>query len=182
MKIYTRTGDKGDTGLYGGERRPKHDIRITAYGEVDELQAQLGLAVAELPAGNALAALLEEIQMDCFVISAELARTETKPERKDPVLAKERTAWLEQQIDELDRTLQPLRAFIVPGGGRVGASLHVTRAVARRAERAVVLVAAQEEVSPAVLTYLNRLSDFLFTAARYQNQADGHTEKEWRTK
>jgi cob(I)alamin adenosyltransferase len=181
MKIYTRTGDGGDTGLYGGERRSKSDPRIESYGELDELQAALGLARSETN-HKLLQEHLLAIQMDCFVICSELARTETRPERNDPVLEMASCRWLEEQIDRLDEQLPALRAFIVPGGSRAGATLHLARAVCRRAERAIVRLADLEPVSEVVRVYLNRLSDYLFTAARTQNQADHCLETEWKAR
>ena len=179
MKIYTRTGDAGTTALYGGERRSKADIRIESYGAVDELQAQLGLAAAACTNVSALAdlvATIEIIQEDCFIVCCELARTETRPERKDPILAKERIAWLEAQIDSLDAGLPALTKFIVQGGGLPGATLHMARAMCRRAERAAIRLQREEEVRPDVIVYLNRLSDLLFVLARHANHVQGIPE------
>ncbi|HSI20832.1 MAG TPA: cob(I)yrinic acid a,c-diamide adenosyltransferase [Verrucomicrobiae bacterium] len=178
MKIYTKTGDGGDTGLYGGERRPKDDPRIVAYGDVDELQAVLGLARAYANKRPDISDVLYAIQQDCFVICAELARTETKKARKDPVLGLERVVWLEESIDAFDATLPVLTAFIVQGGALLGAHLHVARTVGRRAERSVIGLAHTENVSQVVRTYLNRLSDLLFVLARTANHQDGSPEEE----
>jgi cob(I)alamin adenosyltransferase len=175
MKLYTRTGDTGTTGLYGGERRKKSDLRVSAYGSVDELQAFLGLACAHLP-GSVVSKTINSVQQDLFIICCELSRTETKPERNDPVLDEARVTWLESAIDDLDASLPALTAFIVQGGSPEGAQLHVSRAVSRRAEREVVLLADQEEVSAVVIRYLNRLSDYLFVAARWVNQEAGMIE------
>ena len=178
MKIYTKTGDSGDTGLYGGERRSKSDFRVTAFGEIDELQAALGVAGAHSTLAD-LGSFIEQVQNDCFVISAMLARTETNPSRNDPVLAETRVVWLEKQVDAWDAALQPLTSFILQGGSVPAAQLYLARAVCRRAERAVVAMHKQEPVDGTVLRYLNRLSDALFTAGRFANYQAGITEAEW---
>lgn len=179
MKIYTRTGDGGETGLYGGGRRPKSDVRIAAYGEVDELQAALGLVRAQVGTAQPLNNLLKSIQSDCFVLSCELARTATKPERKDPVLTADRVAYLEQEIDQASAALPELTAFILPGGSVLGAELHLARTICRRAERGVVALAQAEAISPLLPQYLNRLSDLLFVLARQANQEACVPEEEW---
>lgn len=179
MKIYTKTGDAGTTGLYGGERRSKADLRIAAYGEVDELQAALGLVRAALKPADQVTEVLKQVQIDLFTLSAMLARTETKPSRKDPVLSIERVTWLETVIDGWEEQVPALKTFILPGGTPVGAHLHLARAICRRAERGVVLLAAHEPVTEDVLTYLNRLSDALFVAARFVNHKHGAPEEPW---
>lgn len=175
MKLYTRTGDAGSTSLFGGERRSKADLRVATYGEVDELQAVLGVVLATLPESLKQARdLLETLQHDGFILSAQLARPLTK--EKDPVITQERIDWLEQQIDQLDATLPPLRSFIRQGGSVPGAHLHLARAVCRRAERALTDLMEDEEIAPECLSYLNRLSDFLFILARSVNQQLGAPE------
>lgn len=186
MKIYTKTGDAGDTALYGGERRSKADQRIESYGNVDELQSMLGVAAAELGEiqtewAQALISEIETIQGDTFVICCELARTTTKPERHDPVLGKERVADLEKQIDIYDAQLEPLKNFIMQGGAKAGALLHMARTACRRAERSVVLLHTKEAVNPLVFQYLNRLSDLLFVYARFTNHQLGVPEKSWKS-
>lgn len=179
MKIYTKTGDAGDTGLYGGERRSKADLRVAACGELDELQAMLGLVKVVAAGRNGLVSLLTAIQTDCFIISSEVARTETKEGRKDPVLAADRIDWAESRIDHLDAKLPALKNFILQGGSELGARLYVTRAVCRRAERALVALAKKEPIEARLLAYINRLSDLLFVCARFANQEDGIPEEAW---
>lgn len=179
MKIYTRTGDQGETSLYAGKRLSKADNRVQAYGDVDELQAQLGLVMAQLDKKDELKDLLEEIQYDGFVICSELARLK-KVKPTDPELQEERVVWLEQQIDHHDSKLPILHSFILQGGSLIGAGLHVSRAVCRRAERSVVALSHTEVVSPVVLRYLNRLSDLLFVLARYTNHQVNTSEKTWK--
>jgi len=181
MKIYTKTGDGGSTGLYGGERRSKANVRIESYGEVDELQAVLGLAQAKLQDDlfTDISADLTRVQNACFVICTELARTETLAKRGDPVLSPDETGFLEKSIDRYSKVLPELRAFILQGGSELGATLHLARAVCRRAERAVVALAVEEEVDEEVIRYLNRLSDLLFTLARTANYRLEKREIEW---
>jgi cob(I)alamin adenosyltransferase len=175
MKIYTKTGDTGSTSLYGGERRIKADQRIESYGSVDELQAALGVALAELANiqegwVQEIARAVTEIQADTFVMCAELARTgKPRPGQRLPELPQEAVERLEREIDTYDAQLPQLRNFIMQGGSKPGASFHLARAVCRRAERQVVLLAQTEEVRPIVLGYLNRLSDLLFVYARFIN-------------
>ena len=179
MKIYTRTGDQGDTSLIGSRVR-KDDPRVVAYGEVDELNAAIGLAKAET-AEAPLLDLLRGIQKDLFAIGARLADPASRAleaRGKAPVTAG-RIDELERAIDEAEADLPPLRSFILPGGSRLGASLHVARTVCRRAERCVVSLAAQTSVDPLVLVYLNRLSDLLFVLARLSNHRAGCAEDPW---
>jgi cob(I)alamin adenosyltransferase len=177
MKIYTRTGDDGSTALYGGARRSKSDLRVVAYGEVDELQASLGVCKACChEAATAHALILAGLQQDCFILSCELARTKTETSRKDPVLGEERVAAVEGIIDELELALPPLKNFILPGGTILAAELHRARTICRRAERAAVQLHEQEAVRALVLHYLNRLSDLLFVMARTVNHQAGVEE------
>lgn len=179
MKIYTRTGDNGETGLFGGPRVRKDDARIEAYGTIDELNAVLGLLhTAEL--SGTLQELLVAIQNDLFVIGAELATPQ--PDQHD--MASIGTAdiqRLENSIDRFETELPPLKQFILPSGSTAGTMLHVARAVCRRAERRIVTLqaVASNEVSAAILIYLNRLSDLLFVLARYVNQQAGQAEIPW---
>jgi cob(I)alamin adenosyltransferase len=180
MKIYTRGGDRGETGLVGGARVAKSALRVAAYGEVDELNAALGAAAAELESADHRRALAA-VQRTLFELGAELA-TPPGNERAGgtpPVAMAEVTA-LEAAIDALDARLAPLRHFLLPGGTRAGAALHLARTVCRRAERAVVALDRAEAVRPEVLAYLNRLSDYLFTLARAVNAEAGAAETEWR--
>ena len=183
MKIYTKTGDAGETGLFGGGRTPKDSPRVAAYGEVDELNAALGLARALGPEQFA-DRLLENIQRDLFTIGAELATPD--PDKLHKVFAHGRAAIgdsgvaaLEQAIDEQESRLEPLKNFILPGGTPQAAALHLSRTVCRRAERAVVAVARHERISPAILRYLNRLSDLLFVLARAVNAQAGRPDVKW---
>lgn len=183
-RIYTRTGDAGDTGLLGGDRVPKSDARVDAYGSVDEANAALGLALALDEEGLLDPGAVAAVQADLFTIGARLAaaRPQRALERGTiPPLPPSRVDDLERWIDELDRELSALDAFILPGGGPVGAQLHVARTVCRRAERAIVrLLDSQPELEEVVLPYVNRLSDLLFTLARHANQRAGRSETPWR--
>jgi len=183
LKIYTKTGDAGETGLFGGGRTSKDSPRVAAYGEVDELNAALGVARALGPEQFA-DSLLESIQRDLFTIGAELATPD--PDTLHKVFAHGRTAIgdsgvaaLEQAIDEQESRLEPLKHFILPGGTPQAAALHLSRTVCRRAERAVVAVARHERISPAILRYLNRLSDLLFVLARAANAHAGRPDVKW---
>jgi len=171
-RIYTRTGDKGTTALATGERRPKHDLRIEAYGTVDETNACLGLARLHT-AGEPIDTMLGRIQNDLFDLGADLATPESdKPLKHEPLRVVEaQVDRLEREIDELNGELESLRSFILPGGTPAAAALHLARTVCRRAERLTVELSTRpgEIVSPAAVKYLNRLSDFLFVAARWVN-------------
>lgn len=176
MKIYTKTGDKGETGLFGGERVSKDALRVNAYGEVDELNAVLGVA-RTLTTDSTLDALLERIQSELFVVGADLA---TPGEAKYiPRMSAERVTLLEEEIDRFENELEPLKQFILPSGTPAGAYLHLARTVCRRAERGVVRLNAQESVNQAVLLYLNRLSDWLFVVARVANARAGVRDVPW---
>ena len=177
MKIYTRAGDGGETGLCGGQRVPKDAVRVQTYGTVDELNAALGVALTHLNDDEAVS-VLTRIQGELFEVGADLA---TPSERGDtvPRLNNTATARLEAEIDRFEAELPPLRNFILPGGGSGGASLHLARAVCRRAERLLVTLAFSEDVNPEVSRYLNRLSDHLFVLARLVNHRAGRTETEW---
>ncbi|MGV2980197.1 cob(I)yrinic acid a,c-diamide adenosyltransferase [Camelimonas sp. ID_303_24] len=173
-RIYTRTGDKGSTGLVTGERRPKHDLRIEAYGTVDETNATVGVArLSTATLEGPVDAMLARIQNDLFDLGADLATPETgKPMKYEPLrIADSQVTRLENEIDQLNADLSPLRSFVLPGGSPAAAALHVSRTVCRRAERLVVALDAREDeiVSPAAIKYLNRLSDFFFVAARWLN-------------
>lgn len=181
MKIYTKTGDAGDTGLFGGGRVSKDDPRVEAYGDVDELNAVLGAAraVEMMPR---IDEVLVPIQRDLFSLGALLATPDL--EKMHDHLAKAqidetRIAELEREIDACDRELEPLRAFIVPGGTPKAASLHVARTVCRRAERRVIRLQHEVEIPQIVVVYLNRLSDLLFTLARVANTRAGAGEVTW---
>lgn len=180
MKIYTRTGDTGQTGLYGGGRVRKDDPRIAAYGTVDELNAFLGLArVASVP--PEIDDVLARLQNELFDLGAELATRD--PQAKGTAAINEsRVAVLEGAIDRFEERLAPLKQFILPGGSQAAALLHVARTVCRRAEREVVYLASipEERVSPALIVYLNRVSDLLFVLARAANAAAGVADVPWK--
>ena len=174
-RIYTRTGDTGTTGLASGERRKKHDLRVEAYGTVDETNACVGLA--RLHTEGEVDAMLSRIQNELFDLGADLATPETeKPLPYEPLrILDAQVERLEREIDRLNEALSPLRSFVLPGGSPAAAALHLARTVCRRAERLVVALAEKpgEAVSPAAIKYLNRLSDFLFVASRYVNDRGG---------
>lgn len=187
MKIYTRRGDQGETDLFGGARVPKDDARVEAYGAVDELNAALGLALAmdedEQGGGHLEAGRLARVQEDLFAIGSRLAAVDPEEATERgaiPPLDASRVGELEAWIDELDRELPELDAFVLPGGSRVGAQLHVARTVCRRAERAVTrLLDERPDLEEGVLPYVNRLSDLLFTLARAVNRRAGSRERRW---
>jgi cob(I)alamin adenosyltransferase len=181
MKIYTKTGDEGDTGLFGGGRVPKDHPRVAAYGEVDELNSAIGVARAAAPAAF-FDELLEGIQRDLFAIGGQLASPDPEKVRKaleKAGLSEERVALLERTIDEADRELPPLTAFILPAGTAKAAALHLARTVCRRAERSVVRLSHDTDVPPLFVVYFNRLSDLLFTLARLANHTEGAQETKW---
>ena len=181
MKIYTKTGDTGDTGLFGGGRVPKDDIRVEAYGDVDELNAVLGMArcIEVMPR---IDEVLVPIQRDLFAIGALLAtpdREKMAQHLQKARIDEERIAELEHAIDDGELELEPLRAFIIPGGCPKAAALHVARTVCRRAERHVVRLQHEVELPALAVIYLNRLSDLLFTLARVANHRTGAGEVTW---
>jgi cob(I)alamin adenosyltransferase len=181
VKIYTRTGDAGDTGLFGGGRVAKDDPRVEAYGDVDELNAVLGMvrAVEQMPR---IDEVLVPVQRDLFAIGALLATPDREKMAQHLEKARIddlRVAELEQAIDDAESELEPLRAFIVPGGTPKSAALHVARTVCRRAERHVVTLQRGVELPGLVVIYLNRLSDLLFTLARLANKRAGAGEVTW---
>lgn len=180
MKIYTRTGDEGETGLFGGGRVAKTHPRVEAYGDVDELNAAIGLARA-IELMPRIDEVLVPLQRDLFAIGALLAtpdRDKMKKQLEKASIDERRISELEHAIDDGDRELEPLRSFIVPGGTPKAAALHVARTVCRRAERRVIAL-EDEEIPPIVVIYLNRLSDLLFTLARVANRRAGAGEVTW---
>lgn len=179
MKIYTKTGDRGDTRLFDGTKVRKHNDRVEAYGDVDELNSTIGAAVAFL-SDDSLIGLLVGIQKDLFVVGAQLADPKLKDHEGGKFhLSADRIRNLEDAIDGFETELPPLRHFILAGGGHAGALLHVGRTVCRRAERRVVRLSELVEVNPGVIEYLNRLSDFLFVVARLVNHREGKQEVQW---
>ncbi|ACL23172.1 cob(I)yrinic acid a,c-diamide adenosyltransferase [Chloroflexus aggregans] len=177
MKIYTRTGDTGETGLFGGPRVRKDVLRVEAYGTADECNSAIGVARAAGP-DPMLDAVLAEVQNQLFVVGADLASPNDSP--YIPRVSATMTAFLEEQIDAMETELAPLQQFILPGGTTVAAYLHLARTICRRAERVVVSLAAEEAINPELLPYLNRLSDFLFVAARIANARAGVDDVPWR--
>ena len=179
MKLYTRTGDDGTTGLIGGRRVAKDDLRLDAYGTVDELNAALGLAAAAMPAG-AFQSRLHRVQADLFVVGSHLAAPDGGTANVQlPALPEDATRRLEIEIDAAEDALPPLTSFILPGGVEAAARLHVARCACRRAERLTVALGRHEAVPPAVLIYLNRLSDWLFAQARLANHDAGVADVPW---
>ena len=183
MKIYTKTGDRGDTKLYGGVTVPKHDARVEAYGTVDELNAVLGNVIALDPRGDLGTGGLVEIQSDLLTLGSLLAAADPERAMKKgtlPEISADRISDLEAWIDRLDSELSPLDAFILPGGSLAGAQLHVARTVCRRAERAITpLLSERPELGQVLLPFINRLSDLLFMLARSVNTLSGAEEARW---
>jgi cob(I)alamin adenosyltransferase len=177
-KIYTRTGDEGTTSLGDGSRLPKFHLRVAAYGSIDEANSAIG--VAKLHVGDtAVFQLLRHIQNDLFDVGADLCRPE-RPGTETPLLriTEEQVTWLENQIDRFNVDLEPLNSFVLPGGSPASSYLHHARTVTRRAERDVVRLSSDESVNPAVLHYVNRLSDLLFVLARFLN-GKGKEDVRW---
>lgn len=180
-RIYTRTGDKGETGLVGGTRVPKDSLRVDAYGGVDELNSVLGIVRAFLN-DRELDDLLAELQRDLFVVGADLASTADAQQRNIPRITKERISAMEKTIDKLEAELSPLKAFILPGGCVAASLLHNARTVARRAERRIVTLSKAETINEQMLPYMNRLSDLLFVMARVANHREHKGDIEWHAK
>lgn len=182
-KIYTRTGDDGTTGLGSGERRPKHDLRVASYGTVDEANACIGMARVHTAASHPeIDAMLSRIQNDLFDLGADLATPDTGQDLDyEPLrIVASQVARLEADIDLLNAPIKPLRSFILPGGSPAAAALHLARTVARRAERLMVELSQREDetVGPEAIRYINRVSDFLFVAARAVND-NGESDVLW---
>lgn len=178
MKIYTKKGDSGETSLFGGTRVPKSSLRIEAYGTVDELNSMIGLASSYSlsPKGTVW---VRKVQEFLFVLGADLATPPSSDTRIERI-GEEEIKHLEEAIDEMEEELEPLKNFILPGGAHAGATLHVARTVCRRAERAAVACGEQENISDYTVKFLNRLSDFLFVLARYENKYDATPEETWK--
>lgn len=178
MKIYTRTGDQGQTGLIGGQRTDKNDLRMRACGDIDELNAAIGWSAVVSPAP--ILPLLQTIQSELFYVGATLA---TPPEKSSHAasLDPSAVARLEREIDDAETHLHPLHNFILPGGGEAAARLHLARAICRRAERQVVALHQERPQSPVILQYINRLSDWLFTHARLANHLSQVEDVIWRS-
>jgi cob(I)alamin adenosyltransferase len=180
QRIYTRTGDEGDTGLFGGARVAKSDPRVAAYGAVDELNAVLGWTLTHVQEPG-IASRLASLQPDLFAIGAHLA-TVVRPGARPPKLPSlpdARVPEIERWIDDAEALLPKLTAFVMPGGSAGGAALHVARTVCRRAERDIVGLARIADVPPSIVVFMNRLSDLLFVWARRENAHAGTEEKQW---
>lgn len=182
MKIYTRTGDDGSTGLFGGARVGKDDLRVEAYGTIDELNCWIGV-VRSLEPPDQFDPWLERIQNELFLVGAEVACVPGAEEKLGlQLISGQAASQLERWIDDADDGVPPLKAFILPGGTRVSASLHVARTVARRAERAVLRASHHTPIRREIVIYLNRLSDLLFTLARRANHLASVPDVVWRSR
>ena len=180
MKIYTKTGDTGETGLYGGIRIPKDSKRVEAYGTIDELNACIGFAKLQIQ-DSEVNALLSRIQNELFDLGADLATLDEHPKADSLRITSDQTVALEGDIDQFQAELPPMTHFILPGGSAGGAALHLARTVCRRGERCVVNLAKADAINPEILRYLNRLSDLLFVLARLVNHRSGVPEPYWRS-
>jgi cob(I)alamin adenosyltransferase len=178
MKIYTKTGDEGQTSLLGGSRVPKHHVRIESYGTVDELNSCIGV-VRDHTSDETIQKWLVNIQETLFTLGAELATEQGNVAVKIPHLQQSDILWLEERIDEMDTMLPPLKNFVLPGGAPVVSFCHVARCVCRRAERLTVHLAEVESAPEFAIQYLNRLSDFLFTLCRYFALLQNAVETPW---
>ncbi len=180
MKIYTKTGDQGETGLFGGARVSKASLRVAAYGEVDELNSALGWSRTGISDPD-LDALLGRIQNELFEVGAELGATADRKQKSAvPQVTEPQVQALEQAIDRYEEDLPPLTSFVLPGGSEQAARFHLARCVCRRAERSLVALGAHESVRGELLRYLNRLSDLLFVLARHANFAAGVEDVPWK--
>lgn len=180
MKIYTKTGDAGETGLFGGARVSKASLRVESYGEVDELNSTVGWARVAVSDAS-LDALLNQIQNDLFEVGAELGSTaERKQKSAMPLIEEPQVESLERAIDKYEEGPPPLTSFVLPGGSESASRFHMARCVCRRAERSLVELGAQEEVRGELLRYVNRLSDLLFVLARYANHTAGVEDIPWK--
>jgi cob(I)alamin adenosyltransferase len=178
VKIYTRTGDKGETALFGGRRVGKDSARIDAYGTVDELNAALGLARASA-VHQTVHDLIEHIQNQLFILGADLATPLDSRNVSIQRMEERHVLYLEDRIDELEAALEPIRFFILPGGSETAARLHVCRTICRRTERLLVHLSTLEEINEFDLRYINRLSDLLFVLSRYANSTAGQKDLQW---
>ncbi len=178
FKVYTKTGDKGKTSLFGGARVPKNHIRIESYGTVDELNSYIGL-IRDSIDNQTIRKILKEIQDRLFTLGAILATDPSKSKMKTPDLYAEDISFLETEIDKMEEKLPPLKYFILPGGHVTVSHCHIARCVARRAERLAVALDAEEPILPIVIQYLNRLSDYLFVLSRFLTKELGTEEITW---
>jgi cob(I)alamin adenosyltransferase len=187
MKIYTRTGDKGKTGLIGGTRVPKSDGRISTYGQIDELNANVGLAISILNKKAVqkiftdIIEMLSSIQNDLFILGSDLADPDypPAPQSKTPRVTQQMISGIERIIDKFEAELQPISFFILPGGTCESSILHVCRSVARRAEVSLVAIATTQSINEKIIAYLNRLSDLFFVLARVCNKRQNYNDVAW---
>jgi cob(I)alamin adenosyltransferase len=180
MKIYTKGGDKGETGLFGGERVPKDSIRIEAYGTIDELNSFIGLALTEIKDTDIIK-LLSRIQNILFTLGSDLAAPDNEKNRihNIPRITKSHFKEIEKEIDKFDSRLEALRNFILPGGCKNSALLHICRTICRRAERRVITLNNGVNLNPDIIIFLNRLSDLFFVLSRYENKISGIEDTKW---
>ena len=181
MKIYTKTGDKGETSLFGGERVQKSEQRLNAYGTIDELNSFIGMAVVET-ADSEVKEVLQKIQNQLFNLGADLATPETEKTKKLNVFRVDEKFYkfAEESIDKYETELDELKSFILPGGSECASILHVCRSICRRAEREIVELSNLEKVNKEVIVYVNRLSDLFFVLSRYENKIAGILDIEWK--
>ena len=180
MKIYTKTGDDGETGLFGGARVSKASLRVEAYGEVDELNSAIGWARLSVEDAE-LDGLLNQVQNDLFEVGAELGSTAERKEKSVmPLIEEAQVERLERGIDRYEEGPPPLENFVLPGGSESASRFHLARCICRRAERSIVALSSQEPVRGEVLRYVNRLSDLMFTLARYANHVAGVDDIPWK--
>lgn len=177
MKIYTKTGDNGETGLFGGKKVKKNNPRISAYGTIDELNSLLGLVVSENPSDKTKD-IIANIQYVLFVLGAELATPNDFKSKKNQEITDKDITYLEKEIDKIDEEIPPLKFFILPGGSKPASLLHLARTVCRRGEREIIEI--EDDISEKILIYVNRLSDLLFVMARYENHTASTREIEWK--
>lgn len=178
MKIYTKTGDDGTTALFDGTRVRKDNDRVAAYGEVDELNAFVGWA-ASLASDKAFQSVLYGIQKDLFALGSKLANPSERKQKDKAAFGDDKIKFLEGEIDRMETSLQPMTNFILPGGTPASAALHVSRTVCRRVERMLVSLSRNENLDPVYVVFVNRLSDYLFVAARYANHLQGCEDVPW---
>lgn len=178
MKIYTKTGDDGTTALFDGSRVSKDNTRVTLYGNVDEMNGVIGLAIS-FSGNTEFKNKLFKVQKDLFALGAKLANPKEKQQKQKADFDEEKITWLETEIDAMEKQLTPMTTFILPGGHSASAALHVARSICRRTERHVVGFAKTEPLDPLFIKFVNRLSDYLFVAARFANHLEGTKDIPW---
>lgn len=180
IKIYTKTGDKGDTGLFGGERVSKHSARIEAYGTIDELNSFIGYAITEINSEE-VTEVLKNIQQKLFIIGSDLATPDIEKNKKLNIIRTpdEYIEEIEKLIDRFDKQLDELKNFILPGGSKGAALLHICRTIARRAEREIVALKNTEQIGANIIIFLNRLSDLFFVLSRFENKHSNYPDTKW---